>query len=108
MSAPDPKGLAALRSLGKTTAHMLIEAGVPDPAALRRMGAVEAWRRLRLLHGRRVTASFLYALEAGVTDTRWSDLTPARLAELKAIAGDIARRQDGARSPERAARRTHP
>jgi hypothetical protein len=55
-----------------------------------------------------VTASFLYALEAGVTNTRWSDLTPARLAELKAIAGDIARRQDGAHSPERAARRTHP
>ena len=93
MSTPDPKGIMAMRSLGKATASMLIQAGVENPGTLRRIGAVEAWRRIRMMFGKRVTASYLYALEAAVTDTPWNDLTPKRVAELKMIAQDVARRQ---------------
>ena len=74
---------------------MLIEAGIESPAALRRAGAVEAWRRLRMLFGKRVTASYLYALEAAVTNTKWNELAAKRVAELKAIAQRVARRQGG-------------
>lgn len=93
MSTPDPKGIMAMQSLGKATAFMLIQAGVENPNTLRRIGAVEAWRRIRMMFGKRVTASYLYALEAAVTDTPWNDLKPKRVAELKMIAQDVARRQ---------------
>lgn len=81
------EGLAALPGLGKTSARMLIEAGVPDVAALRRLGPIETYRRLRFFHGKRVTLNFLYAMECAIHGLDWRMLSPERKAELKAEAG---------------------
>lgn len=89
---PDREGLAALSSLGPVSADMLIEAGIPTPGALREVGALEAWRRLRFHHGRRVTTNFLYALEVAIRGVHWRDLGADRKAELRAAAQEIVRR----------------
>ena len=87
------RALAALPSLGRTSAEMLIEAGVESPEALRAMGAVEAFARLRFAHGRRVTTNFLYALDIAIRGVHWRDLSDARMAELRAAAEDVKARQ---------------
>lgn len=90
MSA-DPRGLAAMPSLGPASARMLIEAGVENPAALRRMGAEAAYRRLRFVFGRRCPATYLYALDIAVRAVHWRDMSRARMARLKRIAQRIQR-----------------
>ena len=85
-NAPDLDGLAALPSLGPVSAAMLVEAGVTNADALRALGAVEAWRRLRFVHGRRVTLNFLYALDNAVSGQRWSEMDGSRRAELRQLA----------------------
>lgn len=65
-------------------ADALIEIGITTPAALRRAGASEAWRRLRFAHGRRITLTWIYALDIAIRGGRWEDLTPARMAALRA------------------------
>ena len=88
--------LAALPSLGKVSAKMLVEAGVTDASALRHFGAVQCYRRLRFHHGKRVTTNFVYALECACRGLDWRRLEPARKAELKreakAIAAELERK----------------
>jgi TfoX C-terminal domain len=43
--------LAALPSLGRTSAQMLIEVGIPDKAMLRRLGPQACFRALRFRFG---------------------------------------------------------
>jgi DNA transformation protein and related proteins len=88
-SPADLKGLAALPSLGKTSAEMLIEAGIATPDQLRKVGAEEAYRRLRFAHGKRVTINFIYALECAVLGLRWRDLGKRRQVRLRAVARSI-------------------
>lgn len=76
-------------SLGRAMADALIEIGVSTPAALRRLGAEEAWRRLRFAHGRRITVTWIYALDIAIRGGHWDDLTPARMAALRAVAEAI-------------------
>lgn len=78
--------LAALPSLGAVSARMLIEADVADVAALRRVGVVECYRRLRFRHGRRATLNFAYALECAILGLDWRALSAERKAEIKAAA----------------------
>ena len=84
------RALAQLCSLGLTSARMLAEAGVPDPEALRRLGALQAYRRLRFHFGKLASASYLYALECALTCRDWRDLKDERMAELKIEAKKIA------------------
>ena len=98
----DPRTeLAALPSLGKTSAEMLLEVGIDSARELRRLGAAECYRRLRFRHGRRVTTSFMYALDCAIRDVDWRHLTLARKAELKqtaiAINQELGVPGDGAR-----------
>ncbi len=97
----DAAGLAAMSSLGKASARMLIQAGVKTPAQLKKIGAEEAYRRLRFTFGRRATATYLYALDIAVRGVHWADLADARMAKLKAAA---ARIQAEIASPAGAAR----
>jgi hypothetical protein len=60
-------GIAELRNLGPVTQRRLAEVGIATEAELRRVGAEEAWRRLRFAFGKDVTLNALYALEG-----RWS------------------------------------
>lgn len=79
----DEAKLAALPSLGFTSARMLVEAGVPDVATLRRLGPIECYRRLRFHFGRRATHNFVYALECACRGLDWRLLEPERRAALK-------------------------
>lgn len=81
--------LAALPSLGKTSARMLIEAGIADVETLRRLGPIESYRRLRFFHGRRVTRNFVYAMECAIHGLDWRLLSRERKALLKAEARAI-------------------
>lgn len=89
--------LAALPSLGKTSAHMLIEAGVADVATLRRLGPIESYRRLRFFHGKRVTRNFVYAMECAIRGLDWRLLGQERKAVLKAEARAIEATSGGLR-----------
>jgi DNA transformation protein and related proteins len=75
-----------LRNIGPAGERWLAEIGVHDAEALKALGAVEAWRRLRFFVGPQVNLMALVALEAALLDIRWQDLPPARKAELKAVA----------------------
>lgn len=86
---PALKGLAALPGLGETSARMLIEAGVPDVEALRRLGPIESYHRLRFFHGKRVTLNFVYAMECAISGLDWRLLSQQRKAELRAAARAI-------------------
>jgi DNA transformation protein len=50
--------------IGPVTERRLIEVGIGDLAALRKLGAVKAYRRLKFRYGKEVTRNALYALEA--------------------------------------------
>ena len=92
MSTRDQKAinaLAALPSLGKVSALMLVEAGIADVESLRSLGAIECYRRLRFHHGRRVTTNFLYALECAVRGLDWRRLDAAQKARLKSEAAAV-------------------
>src|SRR5262245_2618413 len=81
--------LAALPSLGRTSAQMLIEVGVPDKATLKRLGPQACFRALRFRFGRRVSTNFIYALECAIRGIAWRALEPARKPALRAAAQDI-------------------
>ena len=68
---------------------MLLDAGVDDVEALRRLGPIEAYRRLRFRFGRRATVNFIYALECATQNMHWRDLSARRKDELKRAARDI-------------------
>lgn len=82
--------LAALPSLGATSARMLIEAGIPDVRTLRRLGVLASYRRLRFHFGKRVTINFAYAIECALRGMDWRLLEPERKAEIKRAAQQIA------------------
>jgi TfoX C-terminal domain len=65
-AADGEAALAALPSLGATSARMLVEAGVPDPNTLRALGPIGAWRRLRFHFGKRAKVNFAYAMECAI------------------------------------------
>jgi DNA transformation protein and related proteins len=85
----DLKGLAAMPSLGKASAELLADVGITTPAMLRKVGAEEAWRRLRFAHGKRVTITWIYALDIAIRGIRWQALSEARARRLKAAAERI-------------------
>jgi TfoX C-terminal domain len=88
--------LAALPSLGRTSAQMLIEVGVPDEAALKRLGPQACFRALRFRFGRRVSTNFIYALECAIRGIAWRALEPGRKTALRAAAQDIILDLEGA------------
>lgn len=82
--------IAVLPSLGPTSARMLVDAGITDVVQLRELGVEKTYRLLRFHYGKRVTANFIYALEAATRGISWMDLEPERKAELRALALRIA------------------
>ena len=88
--------LAALPSLGHTSAQMLIEVGIPDEAALKQLGPQACFRALRFHFGRRVSTNFIYALECAIRRIAWRALEPHRKAKLRAAAQEIILDLEGA------------
>lgn len=75
--------LAAMRNLGPISAARLRAVGIDSPEELRRVGAVEAYRRLKEGHPFDISLVFLYALHGAVTDTDWRQLNESTRARLR-------------------------
>ncbi len=75
--------LTNLKNLGEKSARMLIEAGIKTEADLRRMGAVEAYRRVKHVNPGRVSLLMLYALQGALMDLHWSRIPDDIKADLK-------------------------
>jgi DNA transformation protein len=65
------------------TERRLIAVGIRDLAALRKLGAVKVYQRLKFRYGKDVTLNALYGLEAVLTGRHWRAITAERKNELK-------------------------
>lgn len=72
--------LDQLLNLGSASATRLQEVGIADEAALRRLGAVAAYRRVKHAFPRETTRVLLYALAGALADTPWTAL-PAEIRD---------------------------
>ena len=72
-----------MRNLGPVSATRLRAVGIESPEELRRVGAVEAFIRLREANPFEISAVFLYALHGAVTDTDWRQLSESTRARLR-------------------------
>ncbi len=64
---------ASLCGLGPVSKRMLAAAGITSVESLRRLGAVEAYRRVRA-HDPRASLNLLWALEGALTGRPWEDV----------------------------------
>lgn len=77
-----PVTLERMRNLGPVIAGRLRAVGIGTPEELRRVGAVEAYVRLKRAF-RETTHAHLYALHGAVTDVRWYALPEGARAALR-------------------------
>jgi hypothetical protein len=75
--------LASMKNLGPISAARLRAVGIDSPEELRRLGAVEAYLRLKRAHPFEISLVFLYALHGAVTDTDWRQLSESTRARLR-------------------------
>lgn len=75
-----------MRNLGPATAKMLADVGVHREGDLRRIGAVDAYHRLKFRFGRQVTIIALYAMEAALRGCDWRSLDPETKERLRRAA----------------------
>lgn len=80
------RSLSELRNIGTTIAARLREAGIQDEADLRRVGAVDAHRQIRLHHPSETlpVCYYLYSFEGALTDRHWNEIGESRKRELRA------------------------
>ena len=83
------KTSALFSGIGPMTEKRLLAVGVEDLVALRKLGAVDAYRRLKFRFGNDVTLNALYGLEAVILGCHWLDLPPGRKDELKKAAAHM-------------------
>ena len=76
-----------MRNLGPRMEEMLAEVGITTPAALKRIGAVEAWHRLRFRYGSRITITALNAMAGALIDCDWRALPDSLKQELRKESG---------------------
>ncbi len=89
------EAIAALPNLGAVSARKLAEAGIGSVAALRRLGAVEAWRRVRA-HWPGASLNLLWALEGALTGRGWQEVARTERTRLL-LALDDGERAAGSR-----------
>ena len=78
-----PVTLERMRNLGPVIADRLRAVAIETPEELRRLGAVEAYVRLKRSFPAVTTHSQLYALHGAVNDIRWSALPEEARAALR-------------------------
>lgn len=61
-------------NLGKVSRGWLAEVGVNDLSDLKRMGAAEAYRRIKARHPGRASLNLLYALHGALANVRWNQI----------------------------------
>ncbi len=82
------RAIHELKNLGPKSEKMLAEIGVMNEAALRAIGALEAYRRLKFRFGREAPILVLYAMQAALDERDWRTLGAAARARLRAAAED--------------------
>lgn len=78
--------LLRLKNIGPASVRQLREVGIEDAAALRKLGALAAYRRLKHAFPREVSLVMLYALEGALRDCHWNRLPPGVKERLRAAA----------------------
>lgn len=73
--------LLQLKNLGMASVNILRAIGINTLADLQRMGAVEAYRRIKA-RDINVSKVMLYALQGALMDVHWNDLPPPLKAQL--------------------------
>ena len=81
--------LAALPSLGPTSAKLLAEVGINNFNALQDHGSIGSYTVLRAQFGKRITVNWIYAIECALQGIHWRLLTETRKSELRAAAREI-------------------
>ena len=76
--------LIKLKNIGPTSVRQLREVGIEDTAALRKLGAIAAYRRLKHAFPREVSLVMLYALEGALRGCHWNRLPPGVKEKLQA------------------------
>ena len=77
--------LLELKNLGMASVNILHAIGINTYEDLNKMGAVEAYRRIKN-RGINVSKVMLYALQGALSNTHWNDLDPNLKAKLVAEA----------------------
>lgn len=75
--------ISELYGVGPFSERALAEIDIHTEDDLRDLGIVEAYARLKMVHGRAITLNFLWGLESALTGVHWKDISPERKAELK-------------------------
>jgi DNA transformation protein len=65
--------LLGMKNLGKTSVQWLHAAGIHTVADLRRLGAIQAYRAVKV-RGFRASKALLYSLEGALSNRPWSEL----------------------------------
>ena len=79
--------LLALKNLGVASVNILHAIGVNNYEDLKKMGSVNAYRRIKQ-RGINVSKVMLYALEGALLDVHWKEIDPQHKARLVAEAED--------------------
>jgi TfoX C-terminal domain len=86
------QNLSRLKNIGPVTVRQLREVGIESEAALRRLGAFDAYRRLKHAFPREVSLVMLYALEGALRGCHWNRLPAGVKEKLCAVAEQRAKR----------------
>lgn len=78
--------LLRLKNIGPASVRQLRDVGIENEAALRQLGALAAYRRLKHAFPRDVSLVMLYALEGALAGCHWNHLPPGVKEKLKAAA----------------------
>jgi len=73
--------LLELKNLGMASVNILQAIGINSYQDLQKMGAVEAYKRIKA-RGIHVSKVMLYALQGALMDVHWNDLSPDLKAQL--------------------------
>jgi TfoX C-terminal domain len=73
-----------LPNLGQFMSKKLAEIGITNEDELRKIGAVQAYVRLKFLFGREITLNALWAMDATLSAIDWRFLSEERKQELLA------------------------
>lgn len=84
--------IEAMRNLGPTMAKQLASIGIYTRQDLQEVGAVEAFLRLRLIKGRRISRIALHAMFAALVDCDWRTLPAEIKTQLDEEAGLSSKR----------------
>lgn len=77
--------LLELKNLGMATVNILHAIGINTYSELRKIGSVEAYRRIKS-RDINVSKVMLYALQGALMDVHWNDLSPELKQQLVAEA----------------------